>query len=454
MSHNGRAPIFPEVHSNGAPLARTSTPIGRRAAMMIRFGSYAPFEWAIRGGGAVSGAEPSLSRAERLFALDILRGVAVSLVLVRHIPTRPSADEPILGFLFEMGWTGVDLFFVLSGFLISGLLFQEVQRTGAIRFKRFWLRRGMKIWPAYFAIYGALAASRALLDLWRGDPIDPGILSNLIFIQNYFPHEVRWPHSWSLAIEEHFYIFLPLLMAALVTRGALRRLPLVAAALCAGVLALRCALAASPGATWSDFYYPTHLRADSLMFGVILGYVYHFHPGLLLRVGRAWPALLLLAAFALAAAAVYPLTEYAAMYTVGFTFLYVAFGGAVVVAAAYPSAGARNPVARAVAWMGVYSYTIYLCHSVVMRFPGADHVPLLIRRHLIDSPWVDRILFWVLSVAAGYVTSRLIERPFLALRSRWLPVSRSGLAPAPAPASRAEGAGPEVSPTGNAGSEG
>jgi peptidoglycan/LPS O-acetylase OafA/YrhL len=161
------------------------------------------------------------------------------------------------------------------------------------------------------------------------------------------------------------------------------------------------------------------------MFGVLLGYAYHYHRDAFVRVARAWPVLLGGTVAVLAMAAAWPLESSPSTvpYTLGFTLLYLGFGGAVVCAGAYPRAGERNPVARALAWMGVYSYTIYLCHSVVMRLPGADRLPMFIRAHGLDSPWVDRVTFWVLSIATGYLASHAVERPFLALRSKWLPMS-------------------------------
>jgi peptidoglycan/LPS O-acetylase OafA/YrhL len=365
--------------------------------------------------------------SERLFSLDVLRGIAVTLVLIRHIPTKPLADEHVTNALFEMGWTGVDLFFVLSGFLISGLLYTEASRSGEIQFKRFWLRRGMKIWPAYYAVYGLLVVAKLGEAVLRHKAKHLGwIPPNLVFVQNYFPAEQRWPHSWSLAIEEHFYLALPLVMIVLLRREkSLRALPWIAAAVCVTTLAARVYFASQPGWAWDDFYYPTHFRADSLMFGVLLGFAYHHHRAWFDRVARAWPLLLAGMAGVLAMAAAYPLEDGSSTvpYSFGFTLLYLGFGGAVVCAGAYPSAGVRNPVARALAWMGVYSYTIYLCHSVVMRFPGADRLPMFIRNHGLDSPWVDRVTFWILSIGAGYLASHAIERPFLALRSKWLPMS-------------------------------
>ena len=100
----------------------------------------------------------------RMLALDVLRGLAVLLVIVWHWPGKGAGLGP-LGAVSHVGWTGVDLFFVLSGYLISGLLFKEWDRTGSIVLRRFWLRRGFKIWPAYFAAFGGAMALRAAAQL-------------------------------------------------------------------------------------------------------------------------------------------------------------------------------------------------------------------------------------------------------------------------------------------------
>jgi peptidoglycan/LPS O-acetylase OafA/YrhL len=166
--------------------------------------------------------------------------------------------------------------------------------------------------------------------------------------------------------------------------------------------------------------------ADSLLFGVILGFLAHYHRETFAKIASAWPALALAVVPVLTLAYLLPLddpgTTFA--YTLGFTLLYLGFGALVVIAGAYPSAGERNLAARTMAWMGVYSYTIYLTHSVILLLPGAWRLPAFVRQQVLDSPWVDRVLFWGLSIATGYIVSRLIERPFLELRKRWLPSAR------------------------------
>ncbi|HEY2881794.1 MAG TPA: acyltransferase, partial [Pirellulales bacterium] len=188
--------------------------------------------------------------SKRIFSLDILRGMACMLVLVAHMPLNKGIDRstPVWRFIEQfrlVGWLGVDLFFVLSGLLISGLLFKEIQASGTIQLKRFWLRRGMKIWPAYYIMFGVWVAT-SLLYNWRHGlwpqlkVLASGIVPNLIFIQNYM-QELQWPHTWSIAVEEHFYLALPILLVVLVRVGKLKWLPAIVGLIAIAVLAMRIA---------------------------------------------------------------------------------------------------------------------------------------------------------------------------------------------------------------------
>jgi peptidoglycan/LPS O-acetylase OafA/YrhL len=115
------------------------------------------------------------------------------------------ADVRFLAAWFRIGWIGVDLFFVLSGFLISGLLFLEYRSAGELKLARFFLRRGLKIYPAFWAmlfasVLGLVLAGKSVRGI--------AIAGELLFVQNYT--QSIWEHTWSLAVEEHFYLLLPL----------------------------------------------------------------------------------------------------------------------------------------------------------------------------------------------------------------------------------------------------
>src|SRR2546423_3391770 len=155
-----------------------------------------------------AGAAPVASR--RWIYLDVLRALAILLVLGAHTPFRLPRETllyPLFSLWKRIGWVGVDLFFVLSGFLIGGLLFADHRKRGAICYRRFFLRRFFKIWPAYLVFLAGTFA----WDVGKG----PGALSynvrrsaramlpNLVHAQNYYaPLAERIGHALALAVEE------------------------------------------------------------------------------------------------------------------------------------------------------------------------------------------------------------------------------------------------------------
>ncbi len=147
--------------------------------------------------------------AAQLPALDGLRAAAVLLVICDHWVyewvTISHHFEPSIARLpmFYWGWTGVDLFFVLSGFLIGKQLWGELYRTGTIRVSAFVLRRGLRIWPLYYAMM--------LLFLALGSDKAPS-WPDWAMLSNYF--QARYGRSWSLSTEEQFYLLMPTLLSS------------------------------------------------------------------------------------------------------------------------------------------------------------------------------------------------------------------------------------------------
>lgn len=151
----------------------------------------------------------------RSLQLDFIRGFAILMVLGRHPTWFPQFAGGLEGFATVwglFGLTAIDLFFVLSGFLIGGLLFKEWKQSGRLDTVRFLIRRGLKIWPAYF-VYVVFVL---LAYIWEGTHGTPRqvfalMLPNFVHLQSY----VLTPavHTWSLAVEEHFYLALPFIVA-------------------------------------------------------------------------------------------------------------------------------------------------------------------------------------------------------------------------------------------------
>lgn len=161
-------------------------------------------------------------RSERLYGLDHLRAAAILLVFMYHYRAFKHPDW--IDSIGRFGWTGVDLFFVLSGFLISGQLFQEIKNTGEIGLKTFYIKRFFRIFPAYFFtlfLYFTFPFFRereALSPLWKF----------VSFTQNYGLNVINrgtFSHAWSLCIEEQFYLILPLLLLILLLIKRFKYLP-------------------------------------------------------------------------------------------------------------------------------------------------------------------------------------------------------------------------------------
>lgn len=358
----------------------------------------------------------------RLVGLDLLRLAAIVLVLGRHMWPAPEhwtgAPRAAIEAWHRGGWVGVDLFFVLSGFLVSGLLFTEFRKWGRLSLGRFYTRRGWKIYPPFFVLIGATI----LVNRLSGQPMARrGIASEVLFLQSYIPG--LWNHTWSLAVEEHFYIFLPLVLTAVLALNARSRTPLrpvlaIAAVVAAGCLVARVLTWRSRG--YFDYWasmFATHLRIDSLFFGVAISYAFHFHQGWFHRRLGPWHrplmgagALLLLPPFFL------EVETSPFLYTVGFTLLYLGSGMLLVGVLL-----ARAPRSRLVLWLaaiGTYSYSIYLWHMPMIQWL----IPLLERTLGAELGFGVRVGLYVAgSIALGVVMARLIEVPTLRLRDRWFP---------------------------------
>jgi peptidoglycan/LPS O-acetylase OafA/YrhL len=359
-------------------------------------------------------------------SLDILRGLAVLDVVFFHAPWPKDCKDEVWRNLIDMGWVGVDLFFALSGFLISGLLFAEFHKRGHIDIPRFWLRRGLKIWPSYYVAYGIPLVVACLGELGAWPKLRDRLVRavpNLVFLQNYVWPDTRWPASWSLAVEEHFYTALPLLIVICAAWGwGLRGVAWGCAAVCVLVPVLRYG-ADDPVLA----YIQTHYRADALCYGVVLGYCYHRHWKGFAFVTCWWPAIV---AFTLAVLAVLYFNPWpwqqSWMVAIGPSVLSLAFTGLVALAAARPDWGrdAVFPVhwlCRLLAWVGVYSYTIYLAQAVAWMELGADGLNLGVSALFGTDMDVRWLLFIATSIVGGVILSHAVERPFLALRERWIP---------------------------------
>src|SRR5579883_1654899 len=301
---------------------------------------------------AATGSQSATSR--RVPQLDFLRGIAILLVISCHpLVGTPQASpwEAIVFYPFAYtGWSGVDLFFVLSGFLISGLIFSEFKKTGGFQPLRFLIRRAFKIWPGYYVF---LALTLPLLASVHVSMKYPNLLGELLFLQNYI-QPTFWPHTWSLAVEEQFYFCLALILYLAVGRfKSIKYIPY--ACLTIMVVALIGRFLRAQTGEFETLQ--SHLRADALAFGVLLGYLHSFFPerlGALVRPKKTLLFALLLIATGLA----FHPKIYWFGYVFGLTLAYLGYG-LVLVHLVY-SSWKENAVLRTVSVIGVYSYSMYI----------------------------------------------------------------------------------------------
>jgi peptidoglycan/LPS O-acetylase OafA/YrhL len=348
--------------------------------------------------------------------LDALRGIAILMVLGRHAGmaiTLAHASNAFTSYGERIGWAGVDLFFVLSGFLISGLLFSDYHQRQQICLVRFYIRRGLKIWPSFYALIAAGLIVNAVM--WGHHFTTKGLWPELFFMQDYFPG--IWGITWSIAVEEHFYLTLPLLLLFLIRSHPARpfaALPLISAAI--AVFSLACRVAAGwnqDGISFNPYLcvFPTHLRMDGLMFGVLVCYLKRFRPGVFQWIVRWWGGWMVIAA-ALALLSIFPL-ESRQMHTWGFTVLYLAAGFLVAKAVANEGPRPVRVMSSLLARIGFYSYSIYLWHMFFLWkvFPHFH----------IKSP---KGTYWCTIIGAilfGIAASKAIEIPVLRFRDRVFP---------------------------------
>jgi len=343
--------------------------------------------------------------------LDGLRGIAIIVVLIHH---------QLTSFSLTGGFLGVDLFFVLSGFLITGLLLNEFERTGSISIRKFYMRRVLRLGPAL-----ALYLIACVIVAYHTQQIS--LQRQLRLIAYALLYSTNWRMAfdwdpvldptaiiWSLSIEEQFYLVWPLLLLGCLALGLKRKF--MAAGLAAVIIAIclhRNALLAD-GAHLTRLYYGTDTRADALLVGCLTALV-PFQ-----RLTRSWfvraPAMIGAGLFLYLTTIVTFTDEW--LYRGGFTLIAVLAGLVIAVAANAPP----RPLSIVLSWFplrwfGRISYGLYLWHWLVIQTTTLYYFGYW-------EPWAKLILAVGISAASYY----LIEVRFNKLKSRFSSRSQNSAA--------------------------
>jgi peptidoglycan/LPS O-acetylase OafA/YrhL len=328
-----------------------------------------------------------LSRREGNFpALDGLRAIAALLIVCFHCYIWSPFIVPFASLppwvrrLWFNGWVGVDIFFVLSGFLIARMLFNQLA-SGAIRFKAFYIRRSFRIFPAYYVVLTASVFFFARLNSYRtvyeNTPWKVVLhrsWANYLYLSNYLyggkvPNALNW--GWSLCIEEHFYLLLPAFLALLFrfTRSWGRVVGLAIVTLLP--LAARCVVFAHDPRTVVNYWvYPaSHTHFDGLLCGVLLAYGYVYHGEVLRRLVAHLGAFVGIAGFGCLAATLW----WGGLFTPGFfpvvlQFLVLAVGATMLLMNGLFLGNRLTRFLAHPAWypLARVSYGIYLIHVFLL----------------------------------------------------------------------------------------
>jgi peptidoglycan/LPS O-acetylase OafA/YrhL len=341
--------------------------------------------------------------------LDGLRSLAVTAVLLYH-----AGVSWIPG-----GFLGVEVFFVISGYLITCVLLSERQRTGGVSLKRFWFRRARRLLPAVFVLLLAVMAAAVLFypdevtELRFETLAALGYGTNWYFLadqQSYFEFVGRpslVQHLWSLAIEEQFYLVWPVAFFVLV--GRVHRMGIVGLLVCGAIAStVLMAVLWHPGADPSRVYYGTDTRVAGLLMGAALAFVWAPWSVPLSSPGRKRVIALNLAGVGALAALVYlllTLNQYEALlYRGGFALVAICTALAIAVAV-HPRAHLRVVLGLwPLRWLGTRSYAVYLWHWPVFMLTRPD-VDVSI-----DGIELLALRFGI-TLALAELSYRLVERP-------------------------------------------
>ena len=373
----------------------------------------------------------------RTNGLDTLRALAILLVFVYHYKVFVSGRSTF-GWASDFGWVGVDLFFVLSGYLMANQIMAAFKQQGRFHLGYFYARRAMRTWPAFWVVLAGYFLFPSLM----GGREPPALWRFLTFTQNYqLQPGTAFSHAWSLCIEEQFYLVLPLLALVWHASGGHRyRAWLMLAALTGVGVIARYVLWREYGLEPSgqiqgyhpNIYYATLCRFDEFLPGVAVALLKHRHPELWQKIMQRGKALFVVALVVVCLALYGAYSQYYRngygylpfMTIFGYTAIALAFAVAVM-AALSPSSPLHRLRIPGAYHLAIWSYSIYLSHKAVAFILNGQ-------LQAASAPsWLIIVLVSIACLIVGALLYRCVEVPFMSLRDKQFPslVSPAKFAP-------------------------
>ncbi|MXV52816.1 acyltransferase family protein [Pedobacter sp. HMF7647] len=346
---------------------------------------------------------------QRNQSLDFLRFIAILIVLLSHSDIK--CERPYYN-LISPGYLGVELFFVLSGFLVSGLIINEYTKYKSFNPKLFLIRRGFKIYPSYYIFLTIACVYQYFTHRfsWKG------MLSDAFFLSNYTSYSSRvW--FWSLSFEEHFYILLCILSVILIyyKKFDFKWILVIYSALLIFSICFRFYNYTHYQEDWKRDFQMTHGRLDSIFFGVVI-YLSFFTQNKLFKFLMRYKKIILTTSLLIIISNYIFLRDYRILNLIYLSLNSIAFGFVILILmnGKYLE---HNKMIRRLAYLGQFSYSIYLIHPALGVI--AQRIHLIFKSEILYLP-----IYLLICFITGIAFSKIVEYPFLSLRDRYFP-SRS-----------------------------
>lgn len=343
-----------------------------------------------------------MSSSPRYAYLDLIRTIAIVMVVFSHTIQMLPSVYPWIKEFAEFGKYGVDIFFVLSGFLIGKLFWREAKQQEQVNLLRFYMRRAFRTMPPYFI---ALILAFVSVNLQRDQSF---YWQYLVFLQNYLERIPFFLVSWSLCIEEHFYAFLPFFLGLTYRRLSPNQL-LVLIFLCSLIpLLLRNLFVSNHNLDTFGYYLTaTHFRFEGLLMGVAIANIAENNKRLevpfFLRVCiYLFTVVFMLCSYTYSA-------EF--MNLIGYTLMAMLISMTLLLL--FYEKNFLNQEIKIVKNIALISYSIYLTHAL------AIHVALKSsQRFGVDTPILIWLTMLIVVIGSGFVFYKLVEKPSMAIRDR------------------------------------